>query len=76
MKTASLYIFLLLNFVNFQYVPNLRRLNGLMTIARMFFLRGAGSTLGASAIVRPKSLIIDATNLQVGSNTVIGRTQK
>ncbi|MDC1328956.1 acyltransferase [Pseudomonadales bacterium] len=76
MKTVSLYIFLLLNFVNFQYVPNFRRLNVLMTTARMFFLRGAGSRLGSSSIVRPKVLIVNAANLEVGLNTIIGQNAK
>ena len=76
MRIISFYMFLILNWFNFQYVPGLRKINSLLTRLRMFFLRHAGAAIGASSIVRPDCLVIAPKRLKVGQNTIIGPRAK
>jgi acetyltransferase-like isoleucine patch superfamily enzyme len=70
------YFFLVLNFLNFQYVPGLRGPNNLLTKLRMFFLRLAGARIGNLSIIRPNCLLVSAKNIIVGTNSIIGAGSK
>lgn len=76
MKIILFYFFLLLNFINFQYVPGLRILNNILTSIRMSLLKLSGASIGPSSILRPRALILKTQNLEIGANTIIGSGSK
>ncbi len=76
MRIIFFYLFLILNHINFQYVPGLRFINDFLTSIRIFFLRMSGSRIGSSSILRPKALLVSPRNLEIGSNTIIGSEAK
>ena len=72
-KHLAFYIFLVLNFIDFQYMPGLRQLNNFLTKLRMFALKNAGASIGKNSVIRPGALIVNPRNLVVGKNTTVGK---
>lgn len=76
MRTIFLYIFLIFNCINLQYVPGMLYLNNFITKIRMQLLRLAGADIDLSSILRPNSLVISPRRLKIGSETIIGPNAK
>ena len=72
MRIICFYLFLVLNLLNLQYVPGLRKINNYLTSMRMFLLRLSGANISPSAILRPNCIVLYPKKLEVGSDTVIG----
>lgn len=72
MKILFFYLFLMLNLIDLQYIPGLRRLNQLLTIIRMFSLKLSGANIQNNSILRPYATIIKSKNLKMGTNVIIG----